>query len=173
MNTLLPQHVIRYQKGTIPDSLHSPCETSFSKDGHICAPNLKDFLDDHKYQVKVVVDSNNTHSGEVCVHTLRDPCITLLSFDWSVWIYYTLCPSLLWLRIVFPCCSLRLNWWHSAIPRSATFTRGCLSSAAPIYSLYRVLTCEGKLQQVLYKGRVDNSISIITKVKCMTTPYTL
>lgn len=55
----------RYQKGTIPEALHVPNQTAFTLDGRLTSTNVKDFLDEYRYQVKVIVDTSNSHAGLV------------------------------------------------------------------------------------------------------------
>lgn len=69
--------VFRYLKGTIQGSINSPFSKSFNADGTLLSSQVKDFLDNHKYQVKVIVDNSNAHAGKVSSSS----------------------PSLVWIRI--------------------------------------------------------------------------
>lgn len=59
----------RYQKGTIPGSLSCPCQNPSQLDQSTLLSKVKDFLDTYRYQVKVVVDTNNAHCGQVIAST--------------------------------------------------------------------------------------------------------
>ena len=58
-------YTFRYQKGTIPGAVHAPFQSSLTQDGRLSSPAVKEFLDEYRYQVKVVVDTSNTQCGEV------------------------------------------------------------------------------------------------------------